>query len=119
MKKYCPICHKIHDSKQKCTQKRVYEKKNTEADRFRSSYVWKCKRKHIMQRDLYLCRVCLAEKRVNNQQLSVHHIAPLRTAPELALEDSNLITLCSRHHEQAEDGTLSAEYLRSLIPPQG
>jgi 5-methylcytosine-specific restriction endonuclease McrA len=30
--------------------------------------------------------------------LQVHHIKPVHLFPELELEDSNLLTLCRRHH---------------------
>ena len=40
------------------------------------------------------CQVCGISARDNQ----VHHIRPRRTAPELFLDRSNLVTLCQRHH---------------------
>lgn len=81
----------------------------------------------IMERDKYLCRACLdllpgTVRRLNNEELSVHHIRPLRTNWEYRLDCGNLITLCRTHHEMAEKGEISAKKLLKIIkniPPEG
>ena len=49
-----------------------------------------------------------------NQDLSVHHIEPLEERLDLRLENDNLVTCCSRHHEMAEAGKIPREYLHAL-----
>lgn len=121
MKKACPYCGKIHDKNFKCGKFPKYFRGNKE-DKFRWSYEWKCKREYIFRRDKYLCRACYCGlsgtlKRLNNQNLSVHHIVPLKADFSKRLDDNNLITLCSAHHEMAENGEISPEILIKAIPP--
>ena len=128
MKKACPDCGAIHEKGFVCGKKPVYKKFSgtaaRSADAFRSSYQWKLKRTHILQRDKYLCVACLngiggTGKRFCSTDLSVHHIRPLETNFDLRLCDDNLITLCRNHHEMAEKGEISAEKLLKIIPPRG
>ena len=56
----------------------------------------------------------MPQERREVQGAQVHHITPLAYDYSLRLEDSNLITLCPFHHEQAECGQISAEHLREL-----
>lgn len=98
------------------------KQKSNNIENFRSSYEWKCKRKYIKKRDKYLCQACFNNlfgtiRKINTENLSVHHIRPLRTNFELRLDDSNLITLCDIHHELAENGRITAETLLSILPP--
>ncbi|MCI7301310.1 HNH endonuclease [Ihubacter massiliensis] len=124
--KACQYCGRIHAKDYDCGQKpkKIYKnyKKNTDpsqADRFRWCGAWKRKVEQIKQRDIYLCRACLAElegtdRKYNGNDLSVHHIEPLEEAYDLRLMDSNLITLCSMHHRQAEDGSIDKATLKRL-----
>lgn len=62
----------------------------------------------------------MAPKTLTYQGLSVHHIVPVAEDPERALDDSNLITLCSFHHELAESGYITRGELAGIvsnIPP--
>ena len=93
------------------------QKRNSIEDKFRSSYDWQQKRIYILKRDCYLCRSCLAEKHLTSDGLSVHHIIPLKNNFNLRLDEENLITLCTLHHEQAEKGEIPADTLKKLIPP--
>lgn len=124
MLKSCRYCNKIHGVGEVCPNKptynsRKYYKKTfrTPEDIFRSSYDWKKKRTYILKRDNYLCRVCQSEHRATVGRISVHHVRPLKFRPDLKLDDRNLITLCSHHHEQAENGEISVDTLLKLIPP--
>ena len=47
--------------------------------------------------------------------LQVHHIIPIDKNYDLKLNESNLITLCSYHHKQAEIKKISKEELYKLI----
>ena len=58
--------------------------------------------------------MCLASGRLTYCGLSVHHIEPLEEAWDLRLDENNLITLCSHHHEQAEAGKLPRAMLHEL-----
>lgn len=64
---------------------------------FYDSPRWARKRQHILRRDGYMCQVC---RRYGKQveATEVHHIKHLEDAPDLALVDSNLISLCHRCH---------------------
>ena len=112
MKRYCTICHKIHDGRCK-PQPRVNTVK-PEFVKFRSSAAWQYKREAIRRRDMQCCRVCAELGIINNSELSVHHIVPLDSDWEQRLEDNNLITLCVAHHRQADAGRIPAAQLRRL-----
>jgi len=70
---------------------------NTEA--FYLSSKWKRKRKAILKRDGYLCQICKRYGRRTDAQ-TVHHIKHLDEYPELALENSNLISVCNACHNK-------------------
>lgn len=121
MKKACPYCGRIHDRKYICDKKpKAQKRQKSKEDIFRWSYDWKVMREYIMRRDKYLCVACLNDlpgtiRRLNNEDLSVHHIRPLKTNFELRLDEKNLITLCRFHHEMAENGEISAERLLKIL----
>lgn len=122
MKRACKYCGKIHERSFQCDKKaEAFKCRGSREDIFRWSYEWKLKREHIMRRDKYLCVACMNNlkgtvRKLNNEDLSVHHIQPLKTNWELRLIDENLITLCRFHHEMAESGTISAETLTKILP---
>ena len=124
MQKSCKYCGGVHDIGYVCPKKpsRKFKKRQTKADKFRSSYDWKQKRQYILKRDNYLCRACFSNlpgtiKRLNSDNLSVHHIKPLKDDFDARLDDENLITLCALHHTMAEEHDISSDLLISLIPP--
>ncbi len=70
---------------------------------------WKHKRIEIIQRDRFECQHCKRKGKIKvlkvkaknkSERAYVHHIKHLEDYPELALEDSNLETLCFNCHEQ-------------------
>ena len=86
---------------------------------FRNSGAWKKKREEIRTRDCGCCVYCLIHDKVLvTENLSVHHITSLLDDFFLRLDSTNLITLCSFHHEQAEKGEISKEELRQMIGKQ-
>ena len=125
MKKSCKYCGKIHDVSYVCPMKPRYDKPRTKrVDMFRKTMDWRNKREEILERDGYMCRLCEAERaarRYNPDRLSVHHIEPISEAWGLRLKDDNLITLCDKHHDQAERGRYSRKKLHELaeVSPRG
>lgn len=114
MLKSCSKCGKIHDFNYICKagQKRTY-KKTTERT-FRNKNKWHVKAERIKKDALYLCEVCRDKGTYTYDGLEVHHITPLAEDIDKGLDNYNLITLCKRHHEEAEAGTLPKEYLEEL-----
>ena len=120
----CARCGKIHKPGE-CSivpeKKKSYKKKINEADEFRRTAQWQRKRKEILERDKYLCRVCLSGKHpigtrpINTEKIQVHHIEPIVKAWKKRLDDDNLISLCPYHHYLAEHGDITVEELRILI----
>ena len=61
---------------------------------------WKRKRVAILRRDCYSCVWCRRYGR-NRPAVVVHHIKHVDEYPELAYEDSNLVSLCQGCHNKA------------------
>ena len=128
MLKSCQYCGTIHDSKYICSQKAQsirrrrswVSEKNKKIDSFRKTNRWKEKSVQIRERDSYCCQVCSRQKppQYVTKEISVHHIEPISEAWERRLDDDNLITLCSRHHEAAECGEIKRETLRGIAEGQ-
>ena len=120
MKKACPYCNKIHEINYVCPKRPLRKQHNADNAivKFRNSKPWQHKREHIRIRDRNMCRLCAigygGAPIEYVHDVSVHHIEPLSTAWELRLDDDNLICLCGRHHELAESGKISAEYLKKI-----
>lgn len=115
MLKSCKYCMRIHDSKYDCGKKPKRKKEGNEKDKFRWSRKWREKRNIIVERDNHLCLICKTNGRYNYSNLEVHHITSLEEDFDRRLDDDNLITLCEEHHELAESGEISKEYLYKLL----
>ena len=131
MLKSCSYCGRIHDVKLICPPKekaiaRQEDIKNharkdrgDRADKFRHTGAWKKMREHILHRDRRLCLCCLAGidggQQFTTDNLSVHHIVPLREDYDKRLDEGNLITLCDYHHERCEDGTVERAVQFELV----
>lgn len=111
----CSNCGRVHH-RGECKAKRESTER-TAAQRFRSTMAWRRLALSIRDRDNELCVACAHEDPpiFCNSHLSVHHIEPLSIAWDKRLDPDNCITLCPYHHERAEDGTISAETLRSFL----
>lgn len=70
---------------------------NTET--FYKSRAWQRKREAILRRDKYICQNCKRYGR-NTEATTVHHIKHLEDAPELALANDNLVSLCAACHNK-------------------
>lgn len=123
MLKSCSYCGRIHDEKIVCPQKEKTlskRKKITKKDKFRGTAAWKKKRKEIKERDIFICQVCVRNlysplRRYETNNLEVHHATPLEEDYSKRLDNNNLITLCERHHEMAETGTIPIEVIKEII----
>lgn len=60
---------------------------------------WRRKREAILRRDGYKCQECKKYGRAR-EAVTVHHIKHADTHPELAYEDSNLVSLCNPCHNK-------------------
>lgn len=83
----------------------VRNRYDSELTKFYQSTVWKKKRKEILKRDNYTCKVCLLELKEGrqpsgtlNDNLHVDHITPIRNDYSKRLDSSNLQVLCQYHH---------------------
>lgn len=112
MYKSCSKCGRIHPYNYNCGKR---EYKETEERKLRATSRWKKKAKQIKEDSQGLCEVCKKEGRYTYEGLEVHHITKLRDDPDLLLDDTNLITLCSYHHKLADAGEIKEEYLRELV----
>ena len=115
MLKSCKYCNRIHDSKFDCGKKPKRKVKDDTISRFRWTRAWSSKSLIVKQRDKFLCQVCKQSGRYTYKNLEVHHIVTLREDFNLRLSEDNLITLCEYHHELAERGEITREYLLDLI----
>lgn len=115
MLKSCRYCGGVHTLGTVCAAKPTRTESDTQRKRFRSSRRWTAMAQAVKQRDCYLCRLCLAAGRLTVDRLEVHHITPLAEDWARRLDPTNLITLCSTCHAQAEGfGTAEREELRRL-----
>ena len=127
MLKSCRYCGRIHPSKFICPKKpKQARHRNRSNAAFRTSYTWQKRREEIVRRDFHMCRVCNEGSYGQlgvpglERELQVHHIEPLEERFDLRLEEYNLITCCTAHHQQAEDGEIPRDYLHQLtqVPPR-
>ena len=117
--KYCGIVPYDHI----CPYKSKTKKEATEIDKFRWTKAWQKKREEIKKRDLYLCQICIRElynttTKYNTENLSVHHNIPLVEDYNKRLDNNNLITLCSVHHEMCENNKIDREEVQRIIEEQ-
>ena len=122
MRKSCRYCGRSHEYGEICPKKIQYRNKyeskprTSLADKFRNSRIWREKRSSIQRRDCYMCRYCFVkEKKITTSDLSVHHIIPIEKNYDMRSSDNNLITLCRKHHEQAEKGIIKPDTLTEIV----
>lgn len=119
--KACSRCGKIHgygECKVPAKDFKLYNKSSI--NKFRSKSTWQRKRNEIIKRDAYLCKLCLYNGVLNNKNLEVHHIIPIKDNDDLKLVDNNLITLCRSCHDLVEKEKRYRSLLTQLanMPPE-
>ena len=132
MLKSCQYCGRIHDSKHICERKRqkikarqsCRSKDNQQIYNFHRSQDWKNKSIEIRQRDNYCCQVCIRGlhepiRKYETENISVHHIIPIAEEWDRRMDNDILISLCRRHHEMADAGEISREWLLRIAEEQG
>lgn len=133
MLKSCQYCGRIHDSKMICAARknqtrdnrknRIRSMDNERVYKFRHGEDWKKKSIEIRERDRHCCQICLRGlyepfRKYETDCISVHHISPIVEEWDRRLDNNNLITLCSRHHEMAESGLIKREELIKIVSEQ-
>jgi 5-methylcytosine-specific restriction protein A len=88
---------------------------DTEA--FYRSQEWTDLRNRVLARDGRRCSVGSLLGGGCSTRLHVHHLQPLGKRPDLALDEKNLVTVCSRHHPMLEAFRLFVERTRRTLPP--
>ena len=86
--------------------------------KFYKSRLWRKKRRNILRRDNHECQRCKSKGRYHKAE-TVHHKRHLKDCPELALVDSNLISLCFNCHNEEHPEKLAsqaAERRRQVTP---
>lgn len=126
MRKSCKYCGKTHDYNESCPSKpsKKNHKSNTIADKFRSTKAWIHKRNEIRGRDKHLCQICIRKlyntfgRQYNFTKIQIHHIIPLIEDYDKRLDNTNLITLCTYHHDMAEKGNIPRAELLDIAREQ-
>lgn len=121
MFKLCAQCGQLHDFDAGACQA-VRFKKQTKAVQFRNTSRWQRKRTQIRERDKNLCQICLLDTYDTHQMytydnIEVNHIVPISEDVDRALDDDNLICLCSRHHKMADKGMIPRSIMNALTRP--
>lgn len=83
-------------------------------------YYWPEQRDKALERDGYECVICGEGRDETGHRPDVHHIVPLSAfnSPRPAHQLGNLITLCKRHHQLAEHGSIEPPMPQSPLTPQ-
>lgn len=121
MKRVCPKCGKVvdlHHSHPRPKYKRKWNNDDPER-KIRNSFAWQKKREEIKKRDGGIDQIAAngldGSPYIETRRLQVHHIIPLEERPDLAFDNSNLITVSPRTHELAETNAISREALLALV----
>lgn len=121
MFRLCAQCGQLHDF-DTGTCRAIRFKKQTEAVQFRNTSRWQRKRKQIRERDKNLCQVCLLDMYdtyniYTYDNIEVNHIVPINEDSGRALNDNNLLCLCSHHHKMADKGIIPRSIMFALAQP--
>lgn len=82
--------------------KKYNAKRDPEIQKFYNSKAWRSKREYILVRDNYTCQECLKHNKTIKAAVEVHHIIKVKDNINLALDNNNLISLCTRCHKKLD-----------------
>ena len=82
--------------------------------KFYKTKTWQNKRDEILERDNYECQMCKDKGRYTSAT-TVHHIQHYKDCPELALTDSNLVSLCDACHNVVHPEKLESVHKKKEI----
>lgn len=121
--KSCVYCGRVHSTDFICPRKPIRNKNITKSNKFRNTSRWQKKRNEIKHRDRYICQVCYRNlyntiKKINYENIQVHHIVPLEEDISLALDNENLISICIYHHKLAETNNIPRIELKKIAEEQ-
>lgn len=76
-----------------------------QSEPFYHSAAWKQARRVRLMLDHYMCTECMKEFRRGdrlrpNRATMVHHVLPIAERPDLALDITNMRSLCDMHHNR-------------------
>lgn len=87
--------------------------------KFYDDRYWITLANRILERDGNECQECKREGKLtikqHNKKLDIHHIKELETNPELAYEESNLLTVCIHHHNILDNKTFNRNKKQKFI----
>ena len=81
---------------------------------FYHTVAWRRLRVLVLRRDHYLCQKRLKNKHIK-RAAEVHHVRPVGSHPEQALELSNLESLCRNFHESTRQRRVERVYPARVI----
>jgi 5-methylcytosine-specific restriction endonuclease McrA len=84
---------------------------------FYHSGAWLSKRKEILKRDNNECQKCKRKGRYS-KATCVHHIKHLKDREDLALVDSNLLSLCDCCHNEEHPEKLHKNFVKKRVISQ-
>lgn len=87
------------------------------SDSFYASAEWRAVRDRVLDRDGGRCTVARLLGGQCRGSLHAHHIEKRVDRPELALDETNLATVCAAHHPTWEALRLFVTRARRQIPP--
>lgn len=76
--------------------------------KFYKSKEWKRLRRRALQRDNFECQLCKKKGKFAKAK-NVHHIEEVKDKPERALDETNLLSLCIKCHNQIHEKGFKTE----------
>lgn len=100
--RYCDV-HRWTEEQRERERQRWYDERqrNRQAQAFYRSPAWKAFRLEILERDNHLCQRCRRHHRITKAN-TVHHLVPILVDWERRLDGTNVESICSSCHAQAE-----------------
>lgn len=109
----CVRCGRIHEENKCNKAEPIYGRKN-QTKSYRNNSRWIHARKQALERDKYLCKMCLLDGIIETHGIEVHHIIPIYKDSSKCYDVDNLICLCRNHHRLIEDNSKYDKILHEL-----